>query len=736
MKKNILSILVLLALANIAYFNSFNNSFHFDDFISISENKNLKDLDYLWELYSSFFSIFQNRALVQTSLLLNYHFSRLNVFGYHLFNNCVHSLVVVMVFFVSKCLAAISACSQRRGNGFPQKKSNQVIYFPFLAALFFGIHPIFTESIVYISSRSSTLLTLFFLLSVYFFIRFQKSGGRIIHFLFFLLFCALGMAAKKNFAVLPVVALLYGFSFHSEWVKEKIKKHKALIGIFAATVFIFIFYISASKERTAAFFHAVIGPEDRQWSPHQYFLTELNVIVFYYLKKFLFPFELSIDPFFKVSNSFFSLSCLSIIVLLTIIFFMQRARKTDPILCFGGLWTLGTIAPTSSFLPLLDFVSEHRLYLPGFGLVLVFCRMIYKFKSPPLYAICFFLVFLSGLTMERNFIWKNSMGLWSDAIRKSPGNPRPYYNLAKFYQDSGKFDEAANEYKKAIGIVPKGVFPYIGLGGLYLQMGNLPLAEEHLKKALKVKPDEPEATTKLAQVHFKTGNYELAEELLTREYIKDEQIGACYLLGQIYSIKNKNGAALRQFQRAIKLNPDFAEAYVGMGIIYGKEKKFDLAEKYFLKSVEVKKENPDAYLNIGYLHFMQKRYDEALSLYRKALEYDPKMERAWIYSGDAFFMLKNYEEAIRWYDFVKAEGEMRNEALYKAGSCYLEIGDPEKADVFFTRLKLDRKEDAGLFLQIGAKLDEKGQRSLAFKYYEKAAGLDPENIKINYLDGK
>lgn len=542
----------------------------------------------------------------------------------------------------------------------------------------------------------------------------------------------MGMAAKKNFAIFPMVVLLYGFCFYPGWMKRKINEFKVPCVVFFLISLVFVFYAIFFVSKKNEFIQGIVGPQEIQWSPYQYFLTELNVIVFYYLKKLFFPLELSIDPFFNVYNSFFSLSFLSFGILVFILIFVARTRKNDPIFCFGGLWILITIAPTSSFLPLLDFVSEHSLYLPGFGFVLIFSSIVYKYRYFITFPILLFLLFFASLTIERNNAWKTPHTLWSDAIKKSPGKARPYYNLAKYYQDSGKLEEAMKEYQKAMAIVPNSTFPFIGIGSVYMKMGNLDLAEENLKKALMIQPRESEATAQLAQVYFKMGKFELAEKLLTKEYIKDDQVDAFYLLGQIYSMQNKNGLALQQFQRAIKLNPDFVEAYVGMGIICGKENKFELSEKYFLKSISIQKENPDACFNLGYLYFMRNRYEEALTWYQKALDYDSKMEKAWVSSGDAFFMLKNYDEAIKSYGFIKKESDLSNETRYKTGFCYIEIGDANKADSFFSQLSLKRKENARLYLEIGKRFHDKGNKFFAIKYYKIAAELDPENIKIDF----
>src|ERR1051325_9147161 len=79
------------------------------------------------------------------SLAVNYHFSKLAPYGYHLLNLILHLANTLLVFF------------------FTYKLSRQNVFAAFFVSLFFGIHPMHVESVAWIAERKDVLYTFFFL---------------------------------------------------------------------------------------------------------------------------------------------------------------------------------------------------------------------------------------------------------------------------------------------------------------------------------------------------------------------------------------------------------------------------------------------------------------------------------------------------------------------------------------------------------------------------------------------
>ncbi|MGZ3580363.1 MAG: hypothetical protein ACXWMH_05365, partial [Syntrophales bacterium] len=93
---NLISMLFICLMGIIAYSNSFGCSFHFDDIPTIEDNiaiRNLSDVKAWWGFYPS-------RPIGYLSFALNYHFHRLDVWGYHLVNLAIHIANALLVWWL------------------------------------------------------------------------------------------------------------------------------------------------------------------------------------------------------------------------------------------------------------------------------------------------------------------------------------------------------------------------------------------------------------------------------------------------------------------------------------------------------------------------------------------------------------------------------------------------------------------------------------------------------------
>ena len=141
----------------ILYFNSLNNAFHYDDIHSIVENPHIRDLSNIPSFFvdSELFSGEPHNRMYRPVLLvsygLNYAVGGYEVHGYHLVNLLLHILNALLVYGLAR--------SFRRDGSFA-----------LFAGLLFAAHPVNTETVNYISSRSSSLAAFFYLSAFYLFI--------------------------------------------------------------------------------------------------------------------------------------------------------------------------------------------------------------------------------------------------------------------------------------------------------------------------------------------------------------------------------------------------------------------------------------------------------------------------------------------------------------------------------------------------------------------------------------
>jgi tetratricopeptide (TPR) repeat protein len=116
--------------------------------------------------------------------------------------------------------------------------------------------------------------------------------------------------------------------------------------------------------------------------------------------------------------------------------------------------------------------------------------------------------------------------------------------------------------------------------------------------------------------------------------------------GNIAFYKQDYGAALRDYQLAQNIDPNYAEARNNAGNVYLAQQQYDSAMAEYRAAIELKPDFAEAYNNLGYVLLQLKRYDEAAEQFRQALGRKPGMAMACNNLGIAFQGLKKHKQAV------------------------------------------------------------------------------------------
>ncbi|MGB9687667.1 tetratricopeptide repeat protein [Thermogutta sp.] len=174
---------------------------------------------------------------------------------------------------------------------------------------------------------------------------------------------------------------------------------------------------------------------------------------------------------------------------------------------------------------------------------------------------------------------------------KAKPSPRLFVAMARLAEDSGQTENAEQYYQKALQLDPKYLDALLGLGRMKDRQGELEDALSYYSKAVKAYPDSAPAWNHLGLCYARLGRsrdainaFEKAVNLAPREpryrhnlatvlvQIGDlsgamrhlsavhDEATACYNLGYLLAKKGDNVAALRYFNRALTLRPNFPDA--------------------------------------------------------------------------------------------------------------------------------------------------------------------------------
>ncbi len=160
------------------------------------------------------------------------------------------------------------------------------------------------------------------------------------------------------------------------------------------------------------------------------------------------------------------------------------------------------------------------------------------------------------------------------AIRDDPQNPDTRVALAEYYLDKGEPQQAFEQSSQVLKLYPENEGAMLIAGIAAIRMGQPDAALSPLEQFVSIRKDSPMAKTDNA---LEAAYYFLGESYLKLErpddaisaleaalLIKKTDADALYQLGQAYQASGQPEAALKQYQQAVRLVPDFGEVYSGM----------------------------------------------------------------------------------------------------------------------------------------------------------------------------
>lgn len=554
----------LIAFIGILVFgNHLKNSFQFDSVAYIVNNQSLEAPEEMLTLGYWTRGVF-SRSLLQVSMAFNAQLGQKQAFGYHLFNLTFHIFNALLLFFITRKLCLDFARASNAG------WADNIQMISLFTALLFLCHPLQTESVVYIMSRSEVLSATFYLGGFYLFQSSMENGRRVaspwkfarVLLLLVIIFIA-GFSVKQTLVTLPAVLLLYSLCLldvQSRPIRFLKRWRWVLTGvIFLAGVLLLKKLLSDET--------FLIGPSNpaEMVGRKNYLLSQPSVLIFYYLKLLAFPFNLNIDPDIPVVTELFSLRFLLPVACMgAFIYLSARAKKTR-IYFFLVAWFFILISPSSSIVTLHDLAAEHRAYLAAYGFYLLFVLGLFQLcvKRSALFIVLIFLTCSFGMTtIKRNRVWQSELTLWADTQKKSPRIVRPLINLGRAYGEAGKTEKAIYYYERSLALAP-------------------------------------------------------------------DVFALNYNLGDLYLAKGQVDRALKLFLRAENLNPGIPEVHGKLGEIYMGENKFELAEGYFKKAVELNPKYPSVLRNLGILNYYHLgRHRQGVAYFSRSLSLDPDQPEA------------------------------------------------------------------------------------------------------------
>ena len=491
--------IIIIELTAFIYMNTFSKPFIFDSnkIITKYSIRNFKNFTNSIETWLNI----NNRTFAKLTFAFNYNIHKFQVTGYQLVNVIIHIINGILVFFLSKIIF--------RKIGLNSRKRELSAFF---SALIFITHPIQTQAVTYIVQRMSSLAAMFYFITLilYFKIRdytINQNYKKTIPFVFLSLisFC-LGLMSKQTAATIPLSIILIELLFIRNRKGKICRKYVislisvVLLGLIAIGVF------------------KGLPRQTEEISRIEYLLTQSRVLV-KYLQLELLPISQTLDYHFKISKSLSFIEILATVFLFVLVFIGLALRKKHKIVSFSIFWFFITLSIESSIFPIADVIVEHRLYLPMFGFAVMAVYLLHLFiknRKILLIVLISYCLLLGTATFKRNFVWRNRITFWEDAVKKSPNIDRPNYNLANAYKQNHNLEKAIEYYIKTININPNYRESYNNLGSTFFLKKQYGKAEKFYKLGLEVDSTYSKILINLGKLKAVQNKYKEAIEYFSK----------------------------------------------------------------------------------------------------------------------------------------------------------------------------------------------------------------------------
>ncbi|PSB04588.1 tetratricopeptide repeat-containing S1 family peptidase [Merismopedia glauca] len=277
-----------------------------------------------------------------------------------------------------------------------------------------------------------------------------------------------------------------------------------------------------------------------------------------------------------------------------------------------------------------------------------------------------------------------------------------FYLQANDKYEKGNYQEAIENYTKAIEIDPQYTNAYNNRGIAYGNLGNYQQAISDYARAIALNPQDPDAYYNRGNAYDDLGEYQ---------------------------------KAISDYDRAITLNPQDLEAYNNRGIAYRKLGDYQKAISDYNRAIALNPRSPNPYYNRGIAYTNVGEYQKAISDYDLAIALNPKSSNAYYNRGIAYGNLGEYQKAISDYDRAIALNPKSSNTYDNRGSAYGNLGEYQKALADFNQAIALNPKSANAYYNRGLVYRKLGNYQKAIADFTEAAKLYQEQGKTtDYQD--
>ena len=153
-----------------------------------------------------------------------------------------------------------------------------------------------------------------------------------------------------------------------------------------------------------------------------------------------------------------------------------------------------------------------------------------------------------------------------------------------------------------------------------------------------------------------------------------------------YEDEEEYDMAIADYDKALSIDPTYAEAYVNRGSVYAKKNELSVAITDYTRALELDSLNAEAYYQRANALYLGAQYEAALVDYDEALRIDSTHAEVYFNRGNVYGRINDHSRAIEDYTRTLAIDSLHTKAYYNRAAAYYYLGDYEKSILDFTKL--------------------------------------------------
>lgn len=450
----------------------------------------------------------------------------------------------------------------------------------FLATLLFALHPANTESISLVVARNNILVTLFSLLSFYFYLKARGSGGYL-KILIAAFFFGLATFSKEFAVVLLPIMFLY-----ERIIKQERANVRKELYRYIPFVFVLVLYFILRQGVTGSLF----SPYSMTNMWHRIYFAPY--IIVYHLKCVFFPYMLH-SFWVDYPTSLLNLKALASILIVCVLGIALWKERHCKWVVFTALSFLVSLTPVLNIIPTSSssLVGMRWLYFPMLFLAMALAWTVLKGLSKRPFTVLSFVsiaVVYFGIythTLNRG-LWQNEKKFFRVEVLRF-NNPLYYGGLAELYLKEKKYEDAEEYFRKSLGYYPDKADTYVNYSALLIDTGRPGEALYYLTEA-----------KLLTMTHSGRGQW-------------------FNNMGMAHFKLKRNAKALKEFLMAVRYCPDEPQFWANLGGAYGALGDYKNSISSLKKGLEIAPDSVGLRKNLALTYMNMQDYERAIKTLEK-----------------------------------------------------------------------------------------------------------------------